>query len=553
MLAQLTISNFAIVRELEIDFHSGMTAITGETGAGKSIAIDALGLCLGGRAEADMVRRGASRADLCARFALKDTPAAQRWLEENQLESGRECLLRRVISTDGRSRGFINGTAVPLSQLRELGQLLIQIHGQHAHQLLTRPEHQKTLLDGYTGEYALTQLMAGHYRQWHQSCRELAQHQQQSQERAARADLLQYQLKELNEFCPQQGEFEQIDEEYKRLANSGQLLSTCQHALTVMADDEEANLQSQLYAAKQLVSELVGMDSKLSSVLDMLEEASIQLSEATDELRHYNDRLDLDPNRLFELEQRISRQISLARKHQITPEELPAFYQALLEEQRLLDDSAGSLESLSQTVVEHHQLALETARQLHAARQRSADELTRLITKSMHSLSMPHGVFAIDIAFDERHLTAEGADRIEFRVTTNPGQPLQPIAKVASGGELSRIALAIQVITARKMETPALIFDEVDVGISGPTAAVVGKLLRQLGESTQVMCVTHLPQVAGCGHHHFIVCKETDGEMTETHMHPLDKRARLQELARLLGGSEVTRNTLANAKELLAA
>ncbi|SUQ56665.1 Recombination protein N [Raoultella terrigena] len=553
MLAQLTISNFAIVRELEIDFHSGMTAITGETGAGKSIAIDALGLCLGGRAEADMVRRGASRADLCARFALKDTPAAQRWLEENQLESGRECLLRRVISTDGRSRGFINGTAVPLSQLRELGQLLIQIHGQHAHQLLTRPEHQKTLLDGYTGEYALTQLMAGHYRQWHQSCRELAQHQQQSQERAARADLLQYQLKELNEFCPQQGEFEQIDEEYKRLANSGQLLSTCQHALTVMADGEEANLQSQLYAAKQLVSELVGMDSKLSSVLDMLEEASIQLSEATDELRHYNDRLDLDPNRLFELEQRISRQISLARKHQITPEELPAFYQALLEEQRLLDDSAGSLESLSQTAVEHHQLALETARQLHAARQRSADELTRLITESMHSLSMPHGVFAIDIAFDERHLTAEGADRIEFRVTTNPGQPLQPIAKVASGGELSRIALAIQVITARKMETPALIFDEVDVGISGPTAAVVGKLLRQLGESTQVMCVTHLPQVAGCGHHHFIVCKETDGEMTETHMHPLDKRARLQELARLLGGSEVTRNTLANAKELLAA
>lgn len=553
MLAQLTISNFAIVRELEIDFHSGMTAITGETGAGKSIAIDALGLCLGGRAEADMVRRGASRADLCARFALKDTPAAQRWLEENQLESGRECLLRRVISTDGRSRGFINGTAVPLSQLRELGQLLIQIHGQHAHQLLTKPEHQKTLLDGYTGEYALTQLMAGRYRQWHQSCRELAQHQQQSQERAARADLLQYQLKELNEFCPQQGEFEQIDEEYRRLANSGQLLSTCQHALTVMADGEEANLQSQLYAAKQLVGELVGMDGKLSSVLDMLEEASIQLSEATDELRHYNDRLDLDPNRLFELEQRISRQISLARKHQITPEELPAFYQALLEEQRLLDDSAGSLESLSQTVVEHHQLALETARQLHAARQRSADELTRLITESMHSLSMPHGVFAIDIAFDERHLTAEGADRIEFRVTTNPGQPLQPIAKVASGGELSRIALAIQVITARKMETPALIFDEVDVGISGPTAAVVGKLLRQLGESTQVMCVTHLPQVAGCGHHHFIVCKETDGEMTETHMHPLDKRARLQELARLLGGSEVTRNTLANAKELLAA
>ncbi|CAI8825402.1 DNA repair protein RecN [Kosakonia quasisacchari] len=553
MLAQLTISNFAIVRELEIDFHSGMTAITGETGAGKSIAIDALGLCLGGRADADMVRAGAPRADLCARFALKDTPAAQRWLEENQLEDGRECLLRRVISSDGRSRGFINGTAVPLSQLRELGQLLIQIHGQHAHQLLIKPEQQKNLLDGYAGEYALTLQMTERYRAWHQSCRELAQHQQQSQERAARAELLHYQLKELNEFNPQPGEFEQIDEEYKRLANSGQLLSTSQHALNVLADGEETNLQSQLYTARQLLGELASMDERLSGVLDMLEEAAIQISEASDELRHYCDRLELDPNRLYELEQRISRQISLARKHHISPEELPQFHQALLDEQQLLDDQADSQETLALAVTQHHQLALATAQQLHDQRVKYAQELGELITESMHALSMPHGVFCIDVAFDAHSLTAEGADRIEFRVTTNPGQPLQSIAKVASGGELSRIALAIQVITARKMETPALIFDEVDVGISGPTAVVVGKLLRQLGESTQVMCVTHLPQVAGCGHHHFFVSKETDGAMTETHMQPLDKRARLQELARLLGGSEVTRNALANAKELLAA
>ena len=553
MLAQLTISNFAIVRELEIDFHSGMTAITGETGAGKSIAIDALGLCLGGRAEGDMVRRGANRADLCARFSLKDTPAAQRWLEQNQLEDGRECLLRRVISSDGRSRGFINGTAVPLSQLRELGQLLIQIHGQHAHQQLVKPEQQKALLDGYAGEYALTQLMAEHYRLWHQSCRELAQHQQQSQERAARAELLAYQLKELNEFNPQAGEFEQIDEEYKRLANSGHLLSTSQNALNMLADGEDANLQSQLYSVRQLITELAGMDSKLSGVLDMLEEAAIQISEASDELRHYCERLDLDPNRLFELEQRISRQIALARKHHVTPEELPGYYQALLEEQQQLDDQADSQETLSLAVNLHHEQALATAQKLHEIRQHYAQELSQHITDSMHTLAMPHGVFTIDVRFEEHHLTAEGADRIEFRVTTNPGQPLQAISKVASGGELSRIALAIQVITARKMETPALIFDEVDVGISGPTAAVVDKLLRQLGESTQVMCVTHLPQVAGCGHHHFIVSKETDGEMTETHMMPLDKRARLQELARLLGGSEVTRNTLANAKELLAA
>ncbi|EHC76181.1 DNA repair protein RecN, partial [Salmonella enterica subsp. enterica serovar Montevideo str. S5-403] len=333
-----------------------------------------------------------------------------------------------------------------------------------------------------------------------------------------RAELLQYQLKELNDFNPQAGEFEQIDEEYKRLANSGQLLTTSQNALALLADGEDVNLQSQLYSAKQLVSELVGMDSKLSGILDMLEEATIQLTEASDELRHYCERLDLDPNRLFELEQRIAKQISAL-------------------------ETAQAL----------HQQALETAQALHQQRQFYAQELGQLITESMHLLSMPHGLFTIDVKFDEHHLSNDGADRVEFKVTTNPGQPLQPIAKVASGGELSRIALAIQVITARKMETPALIFDEVDVGISGPTAAVVGKLLRQLGESTQVMCVTHLPQVAGCGHQHFFVSKETDGAMTETHMQPLDKRARLQELARLLGGSEVTRNTLANAKELLAA
>ncbi|WP_428943808.1 DNA repair protein RecN [Pantoea sp. FN060301] len=553
MLAQLTISNFAIVRELEIDFQRGMTAITGETGAGKSIAIDALGLCLGGRAEADMVRQGATRADICARFSLKDTPSALRWLVDNELDEGQECLLRRVINSDGRSRGFINGTAVPLSQLRDLGQLLIQIHGQHAHQMLLKPEHQKVLLDAYAGENDLRQAMALAYRQWHQSCRALAQHQQLSQERESRRELLQYQLKELNEFAPVAGEYESIDEEYKRLANSGQLLSTSQQALLLLADGEEKTLLTQLHTAQQYVSELIGMDDKLNGVYTLLEEASIQISEASDELRHYCERLDLDPNRLYELEQRLSRQIALARKHHISPEELPAFHQQMLEEQTLLDQQESDQDELALAVAAHHRTALACAEKLHARRHHFAQELSALISESMHTLSMPHGQLSIDVQFNADHLTAEGADRIDFRVTTNPGQPLQPLSKVASGGELSRIALAIQVITARKMDTPALIFDEVDVGISGPTAAVVGKMLRQLGESTQVMCVTHLPQVAGCGNQHFYVSKETDGAMTETHMRPLDKRARLQELARLLGGSEVTRNTLANAKELLAA
>lgn len=553
MLVQLTISNFAIVRELEIDFQAGMTAITGETGAGKSIAIDALGLCLGSRSEAAMVRNGANRADICARFSLKDTPAARRWLEENQLDDQQECLLRRVISSDGRSRGFINGTAVPVSQLRELGQILIQIHGQHAHQLLLKPEHQKHLLDAYAHQTALLDEMQQSYQKWHQSCIQLAQHQQQSLEQESRQQLLQYQLKELNEFAPQTGEYEQIDEEYKRLANGGQLLSLSQETLQILAENDEQNILSLLNHAKHRLQELVTIDDKMSSLLTMLEDATIQVAETSEELRHYADRMEMDPVRLFELEQRLSRQLALARKHHIAPEQLPELHQRLLEEQQQLNQRENDYTQLNEAVAQHHQYALDVAKRLHIQRQHYATELSALITESMHSLSMPHGQLTIDITHQPEHLNAEGADRVDFRVSTNPGQPLQALSKVASGGELSRIALAVQVITAQKMDTPALIFDEVDVGISGPTAAIVGKLLRQLGESTQVMCVTHLPQVAGNGHQHFYVNKQTDGEETETQMVLLDKNARLQELARLLGGSEITRNTLANARELLAA
>lgn len=553
MLAQLTISHFAIVRELEIDFQSGMSVITGETGAGKSIAIDALGLCLGNRSDASMVRPGAQRADICARFSLSDTPAARSWLEQNQLDDSNECLLRRVISADGRSRGFINGTAVPLSQLRELGQHLIQLHGQHAHQLLLKPEHQRHLLDAYADEPQLLAAMQQIWQQWHQSCRDLAQLQQANIEREARRELLQYQLKELKEFSPQPGEYEQIDVEYKRLSNSGQLLSLSQHTLQLLSENDDQNIMSMLHSAKHQLGELAAMDEKLSSVLNMLEEASIQISEASDELRHYSEQMDLDPTRLYELEQRLSRQMALARKHHVAPENLPVFYQQLLDEQQQLAEQESSHATLSLAVSEYHQQALHAAEQLHARRQHHAHELSQLITAQMHELAMPHGHFSIEVEFSPERLTAYGADSIAFLVTTNPGQPHQALAKIASGGELSRIALIIQVITARKMDTPALIFDEVDVGISGPTAAIVGKMLRQLGASTQVMCVTHLPQVAGCGHQHFFVSKHTDGAATETLMQPLDKRARLQELARLLGGSAVTKNTLANAKELLAA
>lgn len=553
MLAQLTISNFAIVRELEVDFQSGMTAITGETGAGKSIAIDALGLCLGARSDADMVRPGAKRADICAHFHLQKNSTALSWLQDKQLDESDECLLRRVVNADGRSRGFINGTAVPLSQLRQLGQLLIQIHGQHAHQLLLKPEHQRLLLDAYITLTPAQQAMKQHYQLWHQSCRQLAALQQQSLAGESRRELLQYQLKELDSFAPRTGEFAQIEQQYQLLASSGERLTACQQTLDLLTENEDNNLQSMLHTARSRLEQLISVDQNLLPLAVMLDDAAILISEASNELRHYQDGVELDPNQLHELELRLSRYLALAKKHHITPDELAATHQQLLNEYQTLNNYDNQIEQLTAQVSQYYQQAIDSAKTLHQLRCNAAKELSTLITDSMHKLAMPHGVFAIEVEFNPQRLTTEGADLIEFKVSTNPGQPLSTLSKVASGGELSRIALAIQLITARQMETPAMIFDEVDVGISGPTAAIVGQMLRQLGDSTQVLCVTHLPQVAGCGHNHFFISKITDGSNTETSMQLLDRKARLNELARLLGGSEVTRNTLANAKELLAA
>lgn len=553
MLIQLTINNFAIVRKLEIDFYPGMSAITGETGAGKSIAIDALGLCLGNRADTNIVRPGASRSDICAHFSLTDTPTAQDWLKNYQLDNHNECLLRRIITADGRSRGFINGTAVPLSQLRELGTLLIQIHGHYAHQLLLDNQHQKYLLDTYANQTAILAEMKSAWKNWHQSCQELTKFQQQAAERLSRQQLIEYHLKELDELKPQADEYQKLEQEYKQLANREQFLSTSQNALQILNDNEEQNIISMLNHVKQEINELTSVSNQFSHLLDMLEEASIQIHEVSNELRHYGDRTELDPSQLFELEQRIAKYVNLARKHRVAPELLFELHQQLLAEQEKLNQQQDDCDHLTTQVEGHHQYALEIASKLHQIRQQYASELSQLITNSMHQLSMPHGYFTVDVNFNPEHLQIDGASQVEFNVTTNPGQPHQALIKVASGGELSRIALAIQVITAKKMDTPALIFDEVDVGISGPTAAVVGKLLRELGNSTQVMCVTHLPQVAACGHHHFYVSKQTNGCETETQMQLLDKKNRLQEIARLLGGSEVTKNILASAKDLLAA
>ncbi|WP_318444146.1 DNA repair protein RecN [Photobacterium leiognathi] len=554
MLAHMTISNFAIVKTLQFELKPGMTTITGETGAGKSIAIDALGLCLGDRAEASMVRPNEDKAEISAAFSLANNQAARRWLEDNDLMDGEECILRRVITKEGRSRGFINGSPVPASQQKALGQLLINIHGQHAHQQLMRPDYQQQMLDQYAGHHMLLDKTRGTYQRWRQAHNELKRLTQSREENEAQKQLLQYQVKELDELALGEEEFTEIEEEHKRLSNSGELAVASQTALSALYDGDDGNALQLLQMACQQVCNLGEYDNNLNAIPQMLEEAIIQVQEASQELRSYLDNLDMDPHRLIYLEERLSKIMSMARKHYVMPNELYQKHQDLLKELENLDCSDERLEEIAENVEALRQKCLLAAEKLSKSRQRYAKELDQKISESMHTLSMEHGEFSINITSDpDRMLSPIGYDSINFLVSTNPGQPLQPLGKVASGGELSRISLAIQVITAQKVETPSLIFDEVDVGISGPTAAIVGKMLRTLGESTQVMCVTHLPQVAGCGHQQMFVAKKTSEGQTETNMRPLTEDDRVAELARLLGGSEITERTLANAKELLIA
>lgn len=551
MLSQLSINNFAIVRFLELDFRPGMTSITGETGAGKSIAIDALGLCLGNRADSNTVRPGASKAEVSARFMLTGIPQAKRWLEDNDLELDDECILRRTIGSDGRSRGYINGNPVPLSQLKALGQLLIGIHGQHAHHAMLKSEHQLTLLDSYANHKLLLDSVSASYQRCHQLENELKRLTLSQQERIATKQLLEYQVQELDEFAIQTGEYEAVEAEHKKLANGTSLIESCQAQLDLLQENSEYNLESLLNRAVTQADELTSLDGELAGIATMLNEALIQVQESSSELQHYLSKLELDPEHFQYLEDRLSMALQLARKHQVPADKLCEHHSQLKAELTNLDSDEERLEELADQLELSRENYRTQAKKLNQSRQRYAKELNKLVTQSIHELNMPKGKFCISVELNPQQISAKGSDNIEFLVTTNPGQPLQPLAKVASGGELSRIGLGIQVITAKKVSTPTLIFDEVDVGISGPTAAVVGKMLRSLGESTQVFCVTHLPQVAGNGHQHMFVDKRSHSGNTETSMVPLDKAARLQELARLLGGDTITDNTLANAKELL--
>lgn len=557
MLLQLNIQNFAIVKSLDIDWLSGMTTITGETGAGKSIAIDALGLCLGDRATTNVVRPNSKKAELAATFDTKNNLSAQQWLNQHDLslEGSNECILRRVISAEGRSKSYINGSQVPLVQLKEIGQLLINIHGQHDHQLIVKSSQQCKILDEYADHKPLLNEVKHYYQQWQKLNKELALLQQNKQQREAQQQLLQYQVKELNEFALQSGEFDVLESDYKRHSNAQDLLDTTLQSLQTLAENENFNVLDSLRLCSENISSLARLDNRLKNVETILNDSVLQVEEASADLKHYYQDLELDPQAYAIIEERYSTALQLAKKHSLTPENLVSYHQELISELAAITNDESRIDTVIEEITRTEQNYQESASLLTASRKKAAETLSQLISKSMQELNMPHGQFHISIISSNNNasnISANGADKIDFQVSINPGQALEAMNKVASGGELSRISLAMQVILADKVITPTLIFDEVDVGISGPTAAMVGSKLQQLAKNTQVICVTHLPQVACKGHQQFFVSKLTDGEHTETKVTELSEQSRVQEIARLLAGDKISEHSLANAQELLA-
>jgi len=554
MLTQLTINNFAIVRQLEIELAKGMSVITGETGAGKSIAIDALGLCLGQRIETSMVREGQERAEICATFFIEPTNPAYQWLQEQELQdpdNPSDCILRRVINADGRSKAFINSTPVSASQLKEIGQYLIHINGQHASQLLLKNDYQLQLVDTFAHHNDLLTQMREDYRAWKNLQTQVKNFQQKVAENEAKKQLLQYQVEELDEFALRPNEYLELEEDQRRLSNSEQLTQLSQSALQLLSENETVSIDSMLYRATQYINELSELDPRYVSVQTMLNDALIQVQEATSEVQHLASHIEQDPMLLQEIEQRLGQALQLARKHNVKPEALVEWHQKLKAELTALLDFSESEERLILEEKAAFEKMQHTAKQLHESRCQAAGKLAQQVTHSIKGLAMENAEFFIEVNSDLTKVAANGADNIVFTLRSNLGQQAQPLAKVASGGELSRISLAIQVLTTDQSAIPTLIFDEVDVGISGKTASVVGKLLRQLGDKCQVLCVTHLPQVACHGHHQFNVEKFTVDDKTETKMTALSQEERVPALARLLGGSEITDLALANAQEML--
>lgn len=553
MLANLSIHQFALVEHMELEFGAGMSVITGETGAGKSILLDALGLALGQRAEVGCVRKGASKAEVCATF--KTNSNAQAWLKSYDFPSDDEVILRRIISAEGRSRGYINGRPVPANDLKEIASHLIDVHSQHAHQRLLEKDTPRQLLDSYAGLSEQTTKVSGLYRQWQTQYRQLKSLQEESAELQAQRQLLTYQVEELRELAIGELELDELEAEHKRLANAENTLLSGQSAvIACLGDDNSEQAATQMvYQAIHQLQQIDDRHPHLEEARDLLQQAHIQLEEAGNSLQRYLDGVDINPHRLQQIESRLSDIYTMARKHHINAQQVYAHWQEQEQALAALSLSDEDLAELRAEVESLYQAFLSEAQALSNARIHAATQMDKDIEAHFEALSLGRARFITQvIPQDIKQAQSHGIDDIHFIVQTNPGMPAGPLAKVASGGELSRISLAIQVVTAATSKVPSLIFDEVDVGIGGGTAERVGRLMRKLGNNSQVMCVTHQPQVAAQAHQHFQVSKVSGDEATHTRIRELSSKQRAEELARMLGGIEITSQTLAHASEMLA-
>ncbi|MCQ4315020.1 DNA repair protein RecN [Stutzerimonas zhaodongensis] len=552
MLVHLSVHNYAIVEHLDLELKRGMSVISGETGAGKSIMLDALGLTLGDRADSSVVRIGADKADILASFDLDDIPDARTWLAERDLDNDGPCILRRVITAEGRSRGYINGTPCPQGDLKALGELLIDIHSQHEHQSLLKLDTHRRLLDEYAGSQDLARQVQLAAQRWRQTRQTLERLSNSSDEQRARHQLLSYQLEELETLALGEDELEQLEQEHKNLANAEHLLGACRQVLDLCSESDAGNVLSALTSSLQRLTSFQNQPGALGEAVNLLSSAQIQVEEAVGELNRFLDHFDSDPQRQQTLEERLDTIYTLARKHRVKPQELTTLQQGLFEELESLNADDDALEQLGEELAAYAQHYRDKAEELSAARQRAAESLAVAVAAEIQRLGMPGGQFSVVLKpTPGDDLMPHGLEQVEFLVSANPGQPLRPLAKVASGGELSRISLAIQVITAQTSRTPTLVFDEVDVGIGGPTAEVVGQLLRRLGERGQVLTVTHLPQVAAQGHHHLFVHKARGRDETHTAVAALEGAERVEEIARMLGGVDLTEQALAHARQMI--
>jgi DNA repair protein RecN (Recombination protein N) len=552
MLVHLSVHNYAIVEHLDLELNGGMSVITGETGAGKSIMLDALGLTLGDRADSGVVRPGADKADILASFDLADIPEAKAWLAERDLDNDGPCILRRVITAEGRSRGYINGSPCPQGDLKAIGELLIDIHNQHEHQSLLKPETHRRLLDEYAGSQDLARQVQLAAQRWKQTKNELERLSNASDEQRARHQLLSYQLEELDNLGLGDNELEQLEQEHKTLTNAEGLLSACRLVIEQCSENDGGNVLSALTSSVGRLSNFRSQPGALGEAINLLASAQIQVEEAMGELNRFLDHFDADPERLQLLEERLDSIYTLARKHRILPSELAAMQQQLFDELESLNADDQATERLAEELTAYARHYQEKAQELSALRHGAASNLAAAVEVEMQRLGMPGGRFSIELhgtSSTDPH--PQGLEQVEFLVSANPGQPLKALAKVASGGELSRISLAIQVITAQTSRVPTLVFDEVDVGIGGPTAEVVGQLLRRLGERGQVLTVTHLPQVAAQGHQHLFVHKARGDGETHTAVATLDSAGRIEEVARMLGGVDLTKESLAHARKMV--